>query len=402
MSKRFYILLGTAVLVCSLAAGVLTYQVAQESIEKRAVVDAMSWYQSLDNEFEWISPADLDGEYYEAQKKDGSSVLIDHSGKILVQAPKGASFGESSGRIIAFQDNESEKYGYMDVNGKIIAPAKFKEADAFDDGYALVSLGESEISSIDRMAPIDVRGKILNNTLEKPDQERYGYLHQIAGKYFFYDLSVIKSRIIDVEKGRVLMETERYNAVEQVGENLYAATVQTDDYGSCRTLLGGDFEPLSDDWYFNIISKFHEGMAYASALKEDDETENGYIGKDGKLLLKTGNSLYGCRFAEGKALVYEKDRVYAMDRSGRKLFELALEDSMNEDEFLDYDLDESHMIDSCWFRNGKAVLFDGKKYGIVDEKGNWVIKPLFDDMEFMGEDAVFISYKQRNGILKLR
>ena len=87
-----------------------------------------------------------------------------------------------------------------------------------------------------------------------------------------------------------------------------------------------------------------------------------------------------------------------IDQSGSVLFSLkpakTLEKKLGED--------FEYRYSQCYFRNGKAIVYDGKFYGLIDEDGNWVIQPVFDEMTYAGTDKLLVEYKGMSGMIRLK
>ena len=84
-----------------------------------------------------------------------------------------------------------------------------------------------------------------------------------------------------------------------------------------------------------------------------------------------GDSVYGTQFYEDRAVVYEEEAVYVIDKDGYKLLEKPLRKPIIENQTWD------EAYDSTPHWKDRFVIFDGRYYGIMDVDGNWLVKPMF-------------------------
>ena len=71
-------------------------------------------------------------------EKDGGYVLVDKTGSILARGFEQLHGIVSEGRVPVSRD---EKYGYLDVHGKVVIPLVYEDADSFNNGLAPVKKG---------------------------------------------------------------------------------------------------------------------------------------------------------------------------------------------------------------------------------------------------------------------
>lgn len=79
-------------------------------------------------------------------------------------------------------------------------------------------------------------------------------------------------------------------------------------------------------------------------------------------------------------------------------FSFTLAEAFNRDSDVNFEYDYAQ----CYFRNGKAIVYDRKHYGLVDKKGNWVIQPDFDEMTYAGTDKLLVEYKGMSGMIRVK
>lgn len=420
MRRMSYALLALAAVVCSIGTGVLTYHSAIEAdAQARLKAETMdrlaqeTWYLPLSEEYSGLHAIKgADRELYGAVVKD-REVLMDRSGKVILKIPESMTVfdmslgwvtdymdtGSEGDGMLMFQDKESEKLGYMDLDGSVVIKARYEEATAFEDGYAVKK--EKTESGANVEAPIDKSGRVLYDTskLDKwPDL--YTSAEPVGGKYFLMKpRGTGGNRLFDAEKEEIVKEwksDEPWFRLRALGENRCA---RMDDDGFL--LLDESFEPLDEERRFIWMDRFSEGLCYAR-WTEDGKTVSGYVDTDGQVQLRVPDVLYGSRFTEGKAFLWEKDRVSVIDKTGRKLFEKKLAEPLDEDNYRlrFYNDNVSSDLAECWYREGLAICYDGKNFGIVDESGSWAIEPVFSWASFSGKDAAVVSIEGKEGIWK--
>ena len=386
---KIFILFVIALAVCtSVFAGIFFYSICSSILTDHQNFDDLDWAVRL-NQYEGIEALDTDRELYMVSTEDDKNYLIDGHGK---KVPWELDCKENSDILIAF--SQDDKWGYKYPDGKIVIAAKFDEAYDFDDGYAKVSKNGTDYFVIDD------KGR----TVFEPG-ERASELEQISGKFFLFYKAKHRS-VINVETGQVTEDVGFYDSFHDAGEGMFAA--KTDfawDDVEPMFLLSRSFKPMFSGQLYNQIGSFGQGLCYVQKLvdateeeHEDYQIENGYMNTDGDIVIKTATAIFGCKFAEGRALLYEGKRICCIDQSGSVLFSLkpakTLEKKLGED--------FEYRYSQCYFRNGKAIVYYGKFYGLIDEDGNWVIQPVFDEMTYAGTDKLLVEYKGMSGMIRLK
>lgn len=420
MKRVSYGLLLLAAIACSAALGVMTClssaeneAAAEEAQQTLQTLEQEAWYLPLSEDFNGIHQiAGADREVYSALHKD-REILIDRSGKLLLTIPehmtafepqKGwvSSEMESGGEgddLLRFYDEESEKYGFMDLQGNIVIKAAYDQVTEFTDGYA-VSEGElAGHPSI--MTIIDRAGRIVYDPAkEGPWNQWFSSVKRLGGSLFLLENSRNgKGRIFDAAGQKVLKELDRRSGfydLKALGEGRCASI--GDDGG--MKLLDRDFAPVSEEAY-TWMDGFSEGLCFVK-WRDGTKTLCGYIDGEGRLQISAGEVICGGRFHDGKAFLWSEERVRAIDRTGRTLFEKKLSKKLNPEHYpMESQYDEiPEELAGCWFRDGLAVCYDGSCYGIVDAEGNWRIRPVLDDAVFCGRDAAVVKLGAKEGIWK--
>ncbi len=105
------------------------------------------------------------------------SIVVNSEGKVLVKTKNYLyEYNEGLFNFSATTGNKKTYYGYMDINGKIIVPAKYSNAYAFNNGTALVELSSNGYALIDK------KGTVLEKYSKFPSIYTYS-----DGLKVFYD-----------------------------------------------------------------------------------------------------------------------------------------------------------------------------------------------------------------------
>ncbi|MDP4182160.1 MAG: WG repeat-containing protein [Bacillota bacterium] len=228
--------------------------------------------------------------------------IIDEEGKIvLISKYKLESVSE--GMIMYSEIKKSQnRYGYLDMKGNIIIPAKYVIAGYFTNGYANV------METYDKVLYIDKKGNVLKNDMsiesEKSNSiktfiddktQKFGYKlssGQIAieAKFaeageFIDDIAIVAILTGEYEKRYGLIDTEgqyiikpEYTSIVYIGQGLYA--VNRKGVGGWNyinypnAIFDKTGKQLSDFSYYNI-QNFKDG--YASVCSE---TQTFFIDKN--------------------------------------------------------------------------------------------------------------------------
>ena len=225
---------------------------------------------------------DFEGDRAVVKMASGNYELIDPSGNV-VKTFDHRYVGEISEGMMMYQPIDSEKYGYMDINGNIVISPSFIYAENFKGGNAVVDLSE--------------------------------------------DYSVRKLGLID-KKGRFVIEAQ-YNELLQLGEGMTAAGAPIDPqniFGSFKYALVGTDGKLRTDFTFYRIDSFHEGIASAQ-----DATGTFFIDASGNML-KNLPSAQGAGSLENlDGLIYADidQRPYYMDQQGTVVYKPSTETTLD-------------------------------------------------------------------------
>lgn len=238
--------------------------------------------------------------------KEGFKV-INEKGEIL--NPKAYSFIGSykDGRAVFSKTNKEGKYvyGYLDLEGREVIPAKYDSAGDFDNGKAIAKVKENQYELIDS------NGNILNSydyyfvgnssdnllPFSKNINDKYGYINEegrvIIEPQFPWAGSFKEERalvnmsedylnkygVID-KQGDLIIDPE-YNNISFLGENRVSLGKAIDEekpYMGSKFALADIDGKILTDFIFNNILEFKEGVASAT-----DGKSTFFIGLDGKI-----------------------------------------------------------------------------------------------------------------------
>lgn len=252
-----------------------------------------------------------------------------------------------------------EKWGYVDREGKYLINPQFENAGPFYDGWAVVQRESGEY------AFINTDGKVMNNAWYK------GVTHFSEGKAWVVRENSAPT-LIDT-KGKELAVVKEAQTVYAFSEGLALATVQDEKTGNtlCGYLDGKGKWSLRPQW--NNAGWFSEGRAMVARVNEEKNVwENGYIDKNGKLVIP-----YQFVYAEP----FKKDGTAIVSLNGKDGW---MHGQINQDgqylitpQFGDLNSDGNEL--TCRFAGSD-------KYGRCDSKGRIVVNPQFKGLGlFLGE-----------------
>ena len=227
----------------------------------------------------------------------------------------------------------------------------------------------------------------------------------------------IKPRVLKAEPYKLVKDGRINYIVNSKGErtiDIYDIYDQIDDYRHVAMLpidenqedwdrivvLGRDYRPIFGGAVFKEVRPYSEGLSYCIKYRYGDyehlsicsRPEKGFMNEDGELVIKTPGCIDTSDFSQGRAIVYTQDRAYIIDRDGNEIF------SMKARAIIRHDLLMQSM--GGFNENGAAPIYDGKNWGLIDRNGNWIIKPVFGGIWWIGTEYIEISYLYECGIAR--
>ncbi|MGG2199219.1 WG repeat-containing protein [Paenibacillus validus] len=248
------------------------------------------------------------------------------------------------------------KWGYINLNGKMIISPQYDEANPFqDNGLAIVSV-DGRSGAIDRRNQYRVKPKFDSIS---PFTE---------GRAIAIDRDGFK--VID-EQGSVLT-AKAYSFISPYRDGLAMASAPGSAAGpyGYLNLQGGEAIPF----VYESAGDFKDGKAVVKVK----DGEYALIGRDGNRL-HTYNLEYAGGLGEGLlTFKREKGGKYGyMNEQGEVVI-------------------APQYVFAQPFRDGRAVVnmeWDlGDRYGLIDPKGEYVLKPQYNRLDQLGEHRLAVGY----------
>ncbi|HJV45037.1 MAG TPA: WG repeat-containing protein [Bacillota bacterium] len=273
---------------------------------------------------------------------DKGFYVIDENGKQLTTKPYSFIGQYHEGRAMASQLVQgSDRYGYLDLQGREVIPLQFESATDFMNGNAVVGVKEGEYALINKRGDklqtykypfVGNQGEGLF-VYQKEPNGKYGYIDEkgnvvldtqyTGAQAFIEGRAVVNSStdytnkfgLID-KKGRMVIPTQ-YNDIDRLGEQRVAVGIANDVnkpyLGSRYALADLDGHFLSD-FKFNTILSFKNGLSSAS-----DEQKTFFIDRSAqtvqRLPILSGN---GTLAIEGDLIRANVDqRTYYLSPEGK-------------------------------------------------------------------------------------
>jgi len=261
----------------------------------------------------------------------------------------GCSFFKSSKDIELIPYAQKDKYGYFDLEGKIVINPQFEFATVFREGLALVrTTGEKG-----KWGYIDKDGKFVINATYK------------------------NATVFQEGLAWVVIENSAPSAIDKNGEIKFTLN----DAESVR-LFSDDLAAYSKMDSTSIIWGFVDKSGKQAINPQFEEVGNfsdgkcvvknkdgkwGYIDKSGKIII---NYQFddATKFEDGKAIVHLDDKAGVIDEDGKYLI--------------------NPQFQSIYIDNNKYLIVQDDKAGWCDKDGKFLINPQFDDAEIFGDSDI--------------
>ena len=391
---------------------------------KKAVEDSLTAYEKL-----------FAGAPLLAYDKEGRGGYINKEGEWVIKAQYLAVKPFSEG-YAAVQDADTELWGYIDVHGKTVIKPKFMVAGSFINGSTAVKEPEGGFGIIDRRGKFIVEpiyrtiSYFKEGFVRAVDMEtgEYWFLNEEGEKVFgpYKDAFLFhdgKALVNETEENRdwfyIDKKGKKYPFNEEVQIQMAKWDV-VDDFWTQNAYLDfseGYPEQINDSYVavnekgeaispeYKYLEPFdRDGYALAKIQKGEDEFY-GIVDKQYNWVIEPEySSLYKSDYGYVVAEKEWEESYIVMDLKGNVVFT-----GWKEDEFIlnyDYDLSKGNPLSAYmrdnnhkegyidWdhsilipFKYDAAYAFaeDGsyavvKKngfYGVIDKKGNWILKPKF-------------------------
>lgn len=274
---------------------------------------------------------------------------------------------------------EGNKYGYVNLNGKIIVQPQYLYATKFaNNGLALVSQKADDENDYKRkIGFIDLSGKVV---IEPRFSAGFGFCEGLAAAAIV-DGEKQKWGFID-EKGAFVIEPIYDYAVVFCGGiasvNLGRKRIYIDKQGNVVEPIFGKYERrFCDDLMlihtnhkygyvhrsnqiaivpqFTVATNFSEGLA---GVKKKGE-KYGFIDTVGNYVITPEFDDVGC-FSKGLCVIKKGKKYGYINKSGNIVIKPTFEQAMRFED------------------NGLAIVEKDGKFGVIDNQGDWIVSPEFD------------------------
>jgi S-layer homology domain/WG containing repeat len=284
---------------------------------------------------------------------------IDDQGKVIIPAKYRFASEFSEGLAWVAQENgEDPKIGYIDKTGKWIISPQFINAESFSEGLAVVSWDGTKYGVIDR----------TGKTIVPPQFDvMFPFSEGLAA------VSVNDNRWGFIDKTGEIVIPMQFNFAEFFSDGL--AKVDVDGkYGFIDRTGNIVIEPK---WV--AVRSFSEGLAPA----RDETTQKwGFINQTGNWAI---DPIYDAvqEFSEGLAGVAITEKWGFVDRTGKVV--ISPQFFSPQTTFGEYN-PNSYPVAVEPFSDGLALVRSGTGIGFVDYQGRWFIDPIiYNDAQYISE-----------------
>lgn len=291
---------------------------------------------------------------------------------------------------------QKDKWGYIDLQGKIVINPQFATANYFNEGLALVSTGN-------KYGYIDKTGKYVIN----PDF--------IRATDFNEDIAfVVKENSEPIainEKGEALFSLKQAEIVEAFSEGLAAFAI-IDKSSVDEEYLYGFVDKKGKEFIkpqFKQIGEFSGGLCNV----QNKEGKWGFIDKNGIIKINFQFD-YSTSFYDGKAAVKFGDKWGVIDDEGKYIINAQFDDLVLDDNgcmilqgekygWCDKDgkfiINPQFDLSLPFIDSDLAPVLSNKKWGYVDKEGKFIINPQFDDAYVFIDDYAIIKSSHKYGLI---
>jgi hypothetical protein len=335
-----------------------------------------AWIKMTDNKYHYVDKTGKDlGAYdastYKSFNRDGYAlyeytdypyVLIDKTGKTITKLEDCDAIYTFSEGIAGYKCKSNSKYGFIDVNGKMIGECMYDGFSGFADGIARI---EIKVSGKTKYGYINTKGE----TVLRPDYDdlrvfRNGWgIMKKEGSYFFVD-----------KNGTTREAPRNYDNLVEFRSGFAVGTVNgtknsPNTYYYINTDLKEELSIIAYQGY-----QFWENVAVVNK-----DTVYALMNKKGEVI-KRLNGVDQLKFCnEGMLAIKEKGKWGFIDERGNTVIPAK--------------------YDSCDnFKQGYARFRMNGKWGMLDKTGKEIIEAKYENI-FSGENGVFIFYDNTWGIM---
>lgn len=365
-SSRFII---GAFIGISIILGIGGYILGDTFEKDKKILDKLDFLFPLTSQCSYGISEYLDDGFYKYDE-DYNITVIDCKGKPIKEYRNYYSYGGKG--LFIYEDNN--KYGYKNLDGTLLLKAKYDEAQEFNGDYAWVKFqGEGKEAVIDRRGNVVFKGEIGQNIIMVDEDN---YMVESYGK---------KTKVINMRTGKILELDKTYYSVRPDGNGHYIG--ESND-SKKDFILDKNFVDETDQVLKGLTNKIYDLETFQGKYAA---TNLGYIDRNYNLVFKKTSEAELGSFSEGKAFIYYDNRIDCVDENFKVLFSKKRTAKGNSSEIF------------TEFHNGVAsISLDGDRKGYIDDKGNWIVKPVFDMAQDVSNGVTAVRYRGKSGVICLK
>lgn len=362
--------------------------------------------------------------------ENGKYGYIDKQGKIVIETIFNNAYDFAEGLASVRQNG---KFGFIDENGNYIIKPKYEYANSFLHGIACVYLNGKpmlinqkdqivikgdykSIQLIDKDLAVvstdnNLKGVIKISTKKliiKPQFQSIQYYKNEA-VFIAYTKERKKVGMLDV-KGNLVVEFGKYRDIRNLNEGLAIVSIDNPqtpkdpDYGVIDMKGNLLFKHSTADNVF-MHNEFSEGLAVVGLYKNwlpekkgvlytSEKSYDGFMDLNGNIVFNDTLCIGLKNFHEGRSFKKDKQGFQLIDKNFKVIGNNTYDQIME--------------VQNSTFKNGKAIVQNKYKWGIIDLEGNYLVEPKFkaihkigiiDDKFFYGNDST--DYRVFYGLANL-
>lgn len=297
----------------------------------------------------------------------------------------GCSFFNESPKIDLIPFEQDDKYGYFDLQGKVVINPQFSFASAFREDLALVATtGENP-----KWGFIDKKGKVVIKAIYKEATVFQEGLAWVVAEN-------TAASAID-KNGKIKFTLDEAEEVRLFSNHL-AAFSKVDSESTLWGFVDINGKQTINPQFFEV-GYFKDGKC---AVK-NKEGKWGYIDKSGNIIINYQFDDAN-KFVDGRAIVRLDEQSGVIDEEGKYIINPQFQNVYldgdrylirQDDKYGWCDMDGKYIInpqftDANFFAGSKLASFkSGEKYGYINKDGQITINPQFDEAsQFFGDVAI--------------
>lgn len=286
-----------------------------------------------------------------------------------------------------YQGWNREKIDYLNENGEVTKSvpyetgqttitSEYQSISYLEDGYAIA------LDQNDKNVILDAKGNKLKENLTA--------CVYLSNHKFSQETSDGRE-IFDIQTGKIWSSyrDRTFSEVFKLDEHTFAIGFESYQSGGLYSfdyiLFDETMQPILRDKQFSQISRLSDNMRYFVTSKttfdgDEAEVECGFMNSSNEVVFLLDHiPLCVNDYSEGLVLIYDEEELYALNKQGKKVFSLSyIGDAIaatQREVIENYEGDSPYYVE---YKEGLApVTLDGKKWGYINQKGKFVVEPVF-------------------------